>query len=155
MFRNVHLKTNKKRHSSCLITICVPNIFKHAVDVSNILSHMCAIASFSNGWLLGIVWDVFRIHSMFFPSVMVQLLRLIWGTFSICSWFVCLFLRFILDMLIIAWCSIASHNAAQRQRTEVIFFFLFSNFYLQKIWIENSDNWTTWKNRLQMMEGGW
>lgn len=30
------------------ITIYVPNIFKHAVHVSNILSHMCAIASFSN-----------------------------------------------------------------------------------------------------------
>lgn len=51
MSENVHLE--KKIHSktmrySCLITICVPNIFKHSGDVSNILSHMRAIASFND-----------------------------------------------------------------------------------------------------------
>lgn len=66
---------------------CVPNIFKHASHVWNILSRMCAIAGFSDGRLLHIVWNVIRIHSMFFPSVMVQLRWINWGRVS---WFVCL-----------------------------------------------------------------
>lgn len=113
---------------------CVPNIFKHACHVWTILSRMCAIALFSDGRLLHIVWNVIRIHSMFFPSVMVQLRWIKLGK----SLLVCLPLRFILVMLIIDCLHVCfklfSHNAAQRQRTEVIFldlnwlfFFFFFN----------------------------
>lgn len=133
VFRNVHLRTQPTQKcihhvSSEFVSPIYLNI---QVDVIwNILSHMCTIASFINGWFLWIIWNVIGIHSVFFPSVMVQLLWIIWGTFSICSWLVCLPLRFILVMFIIAWCSIVSHDAAQRQRTEVIFLFL--NFTTQK-----------------------
>lgn len=63
---------------------------------------MCATALVSDGRLLHIVWDVIRIHSMFFPSVMVQLRWIDWG--GVAFFFlsrVCLPLRFILVMLII------------------------------------------------------
>lgn len=110
---------------------------------------MCTIASLSDGRLFWIIWNVFRIHSVFFPSVMVQLLRLIWGTFSVCSWFVCL-LRFVLVMLIIASCSIVSHNAAQRQRTEVTFYF-FQILTFQKI----SDSRTLTTEPREKTGDGW
>lgn len=118
-------------HSSCIIRICVPNIFKHPgwCYMKYIVTYV--YHSFIYQWLISLDhlkcnWDT----SVFFPSAMVQLLWIIWGTFSICSWLVCLPLRFILVMFIIAWCSIVSHDAAQRQRTEVIFLFL--NFTSKK-----------------------
>lgn len=63
---------------------------------------MCATVLVSDGRLLHIVWDVILVHSMFFPSVMVQLRWIDWGgvAFIFLSW-VCLPLRFILVMLII------------------------------------------------------
>lgn len=44
----------------------------------------------SGWWVAGSHWNVFTIRSGVFPSVMVQLLWLIWGTFSICPRPICL-----------------------------------------------------------------
>lgn len=127
-------------HNAFIMTqyACVSPIYLNMQAMFGIYCHvMCATALFSDGRLLHIVWDVIRIHSMFFPSVMVQLRWINWGrvTFLFSLGFVCLWIHssHAHHWLFACLPQIVSHNAAQRQRTEVIFLWFLIYFYLRKI----------------------
>lgn len=135
----------KAKYAWKCISICACNIFKHATDVWNISSRVPQ--STDQRWLL--IWNVVSIQSVFFPCGMVQLLWIFQGTFNI-LFLVCLphaqqFLKF--------YC-FTQYSPKTENWSNFYFFYLFLKSFSPQFGFKNSDNWTTWKNRLKIMRGG-
>lgn len=114
--------SENKTHRKCIPHVSPQFAFPIYLNMQSmfkIYCHMCC--SFIQQWLISLknlkcIQDTQYVFYICDGSVAVAYLGNIQGLFSVCLPF-----RFILVMLFTASCSIVSHNAAQRQRTEVIF----------------------------------